>query len=192
MKFSEREKKDLLKAWFLLSIAFALLLTDSFGSELLIGFVIVGITAGAGFLLHEIAHKYYAIKFGYRAEFVADTKMLLLAVLMALFLPIVFAAPGAVMIQGYVSRRENGIISVAGPITNIILAILFLPLAVIPLPFVNIIGFYGTLVNAFLAAFNMIPIGNLDGSKVLRWNKTWYWSVLSISVALTFLAFSLG
>lgn len=186
MRFSNNEKKDLLKAWFFLSLAFAILFTRNQDASLIMMFFVIGLTVGVGFLLHEIAHKYYAIKFGHRAEFVADDKWLFLAVAMAFFLPIVFAAPGAVWIQGNVTKRENGIISVAGPITNILLAFIFLPLLFLPSPTLQLIGFFGAGVNGFLALFNMIPIGNLDGRKVLRWNKLVYFTVLFISGAITF------
>lgn len=189
MRFSTNEKKDLAKAWFFLTLAFAILFTRGQDANLIVMFFVIGITVGLGFLLHELAHKYYAIKFGHRAEFVADDKWLYLAVLMAFFLPIVFAAPGAVWIQGNVSKRENGIISIAGPITNLILALFFIPLLFMPSELMQLIGFFGVGVNAFLALFNMIPIGNLDGSKVLRWNKFAFFTVLLISAAMTFTVF---
>lgn len=186
MRFSYKEKKDLAKAWFFLSAAFAILFTRNQEASLITMFFVVGITVGLGFLLHEIAHKYYAIKYGYSAEFVADDKWLFLAVLMAFFLPFVFAAPGAVWIRGNVTQRENGIISVAGPITNIVLAFIFLPLLFFPSSLVQLIGLFGAGVNGFLALFNMFPFGNLDGKKVLQWNKPIYFIVLLISAAITF------
>ena len=51
---------------------------------------------------------------------------LILAIVTAAF-GFVFAAPGAVYIQGeYISKEENGKISIAGPLINIGLAILFM------------------------------------------------------------------
>jgi len=38
----------------------------------------------------------------------------------------IIAAPGAVFIRGMITRERNGKISLAGPMTNIVLAILFL------------------------------------------------------------------
>jgi Zn-dependent protease len=52
-----------------------------------------------------------------------------------------------------------GKIALAGPLTNIILAYLFL--------FFNF-DFLKT-VNAWIAFFNLLPIPPLDGSKVLHW-----------------------
>ena len=98
------------------------------------------------------------------------------------FLGFIFAAPGAVMINGHVNRERNGKISVAGPLVNIVLAVIFLGLTLIG--FVNMFTQYGLLINAWLAAFNMIPFWNLDGKKILRWDKKVYFSVLFGAVAL--------
>ena len=57
--------------------------------------------------------------------------MLVLAILMSFF-GFIFAAPGAVVIKAsYIHPSKNGKISLAGPLTNIILALLFF--ALIPL-----------------------------------------------------------
>jgi Zn-dependent protease len=56
------------------------------------------------------------------------------------------------------------------------------------------LGFMGSFINLFLGAFNMIPFGNLDGSKILKWNPL-VWVVMIILLAgpvITFYAFSFG
>jgi Zn-dependent protease len=41
------------------------------------------------------------------------------------------------------------------------------------------------LINAFLAVFNLIPFGIMDGLKVIRWNKL-YWAIsFTAAAALT-------
>jgi len=190
MRFSEIEIEHLLKAWIAVSLAFAILLSGGqilskeFGSMLIIS----GITVGAGFLLHEMGHKYVAQKYNCFAEFRAFNGMLILAIFMS-FLGFIFLAPGAVMIQGYVTREKNGKISVAGPLVNIGLALIFLALSSITL-FLTIPNLladlfkYGVLINAWLAVFNMLPILNLDGKKVLKWNKTVYFLTLIAAVII--------
>ena len=60
---------------------------------------------------------------------------LLFALVTAFAVGFVFVAPGAVYIHGnYIKNSENGKISLAGPATNIILALLFLS---IPMFFPN-------------------------------------------------------
>jgi Zn-dependent protease len=50
------------------------------------------------------------------------------------------------------------------------------------------------LINLFLAAFNMIPFGPLDGKSVIQWSKAVFAGVFGLSVVATigfFLTFGL-
>ena len=173
IRFSKRERKDLLIAWGALGLAFAIFFgggavifqsPDRFLTLLIISIL----TAGIGFLLHEIAHKVVAIRYGQVAEFRADYSMLVIAIGSALA-GFIFAAPGAVYHRGRITLKQNAMISIAGPLTNIVLGFLFFPLVFIQLELISDIGRYGVLINFFLAAFNMIPFGPLDGKKVMDW-----------------------
>ena len=89
------------------------------------------------------------------------------------------------MIQGRITKERNGKISLAGPLTNIILAILFL----IPFLFFKegILGLffsYGLIINSLLALFNLIPVMPLDGRKVYEWNKVIYIIVVLFALFL--------
>ena len=66
-------------------------------------------------------------------------------------------------------RRDAGIISLAGPASNILLAtILALSLRFLPLPQLLSPFFYiPILLNITLAVFNLIPVYPLDGEKIL-------------------------
>jgi Zn-dependent protease len=178
---SESEIKDLLKAWVAISAAFAIILSDSF-SDLYLKFIIASLTVGVGFLLHEMGHKIVAQKYGCFAEFRSFDNMLVLAVAMS-FLGFIFAAPGAVMISGHVTRKRNGKISAAGPLVNLALALIFMSLAFLELPnlFKDIV-LYGFIINTWLALFNMIPFWLFDGQKILKWNKIVYAAIVSISL----------
>ena len=194
ISFSTRELRDLLLAWLALGLAFALFLErpaafavatspgpdtiTAFGSALLRSLL----TVGVGFLLHELAHKVVAVRFGQVAAFRADYGMLGLAIAAGLA-GFLFAAPGAVYHRGNITERENGLIALAGPVTNIGLAALFLPLVLFP-GFLGDIGNLGVVVNVLLAAFNMLPFGPLDGRKVLRWSKVVFALVFVPSVGL--------
>lgn len=187
LKFSEREKHDLFVAWVLISIAFGIALKDD---PMLVGFgvyrviLLAGLTVGVGFLVHELAHKYVGQHYGKYAEFHASVPFLVLAVLMSFF-GFVFAAPGAVVISGYSTRREMGHIAIAGPLSNIILAILVLPAMIMfHGPFVSVLVKFFYSINIWLALFNMIPLWVLDGTKVLAWSKRWYFVTLGLAVWL--------
>ena len=187
MNTSEKEIKDLLKAWIAISIAFAVVLrTDLSFFNFYINFIIASLTVGIGFILHEIGHKVLAQKYGCFAEFRSFDNMLLLAIGMSFF-GFIFAAPGAVMISGRVSKSKNGRISAAGPLVNIILALIFLTFVFVQLPnLFKVIAYYGFMINSWLALFNMIPFWLFDGYKVLKWNKLAYAVIVVTAFGLTF------
>ncbi len=194
MRFSHKEIKDLTIAGFMISLAFAILLSGgyksifSLQSGLIAAFFIAFFTAGIGFLLHESMHKYVAQKYHLKAEFRAFYPMLWLALFFSLF-GFILAAPGAVFISGLVNKEKNGKISVAGPLTNIVLAIAFLILILIYGIREDILSYffqYGLSINSLLAAFNMIPVMPFDGAKVIAWHKGAYFIALIIAVSLYF------
>lgn len=185
-KIPPRERRDLLIAWFAISIAFTLIFVrrgaDIFG--FIFFFVLSLLTVGVAFVLHELAHKFAAMRYGYWAEFQKDNQMLLIAVVMAALAGIVFAAPGATYIYGNVSRTENGWISAAGPITNLVLCIPFAALMLLGGSLIGIIGTVGLQVNAMIATFNMLPISILDGRKVLAWNPVAFALLMITSIGV--------
>lgn len=150
-------------------------------------FLIYFITIGLGFILHELAHKLVAQNYGFLSEFRADFTMLGFMFILSLFSPFILLAPGAVLILGRPTIKQNGIISIAGPLTNLSLAILFIILKLI---FGNVLiaGIsvfnIGISINAFLGIFNMLPFWVLDGKKVLNWSIKYYLLVMIPLVAI--------
>ncbi|GAA0230997.1 metalloprotease [Haladaptatus pallidirubidus] len=183
VRFSTHEIRDLLIAWIALGIAFTLFLQPELVQSLIqpgggaspgtfvraLGISLL--TAGVGFLLHELAHKVMAIRFGQVAEFRADYGMLFLAIASALA-GFLFAAPGAVYHRGMATERENGLIALAGPVTNVVLGAMFVPIWLVgsDTSFVGLVGHLGVQINFLLAGFNMLPWGPLDGKKVQSWS----------------------
>ncbi len=176
--FSQKEVRDILIAWAALALAFTIAYSGGLagGSSLVGGgfpelFAIAFVAVGSGFVLHELMHKFTAQRYGYWAEF----RMWVMGIVLALItstLGFIFAAPGATYIQGNnITERQNGIISLAGPATNVVIAFIFLLVGLVGNGFVSDIGQIGFPVNLFLATFNMLPIMPLDGAKVFRWNK---------------------
>ncbi len=178
--FAREELRDIAAAWLLLSLAFAFFMirlspyallpdpTTVPPSLLATVFIASLLTVGVGFLCHELAHKIVAVRFGQIAAFRADYGMLGLAVLGGLA-GFIFAAPGAVHHRGRITPREHGLIALAGPATNVALAALFLPLLFVG-GGVSAVGQLGVTINAFLAGFNMLPFGPLDGATVRKWD----------------------
>ena len=202
ISFSKRELRDLAVAWVALGAAFTIFIDRSIAEAAMRGTVdpstaalALGVslaTVGVAFLLHELAHKVVAVRFGQVAAFKADYGMLFLAVMSALA-GFLFAAPGAVVHRGRITARENGLIALAGPVTNIGLAAVFLPLMLFGPGLLGLVGQRGVSINLLLAGFNMIPYGPLDGKKVIGWSKSVYLAVAVPSVLLAvFALFGLG
>lgn len=190
VQFYPGERRDIVAAWGLLSIAFTFFIVRAspytliprptvplsylatvFGSTLA--------TVGVGFLAHELAHKLTAVRFGQDAVFRADYTMLGLAVVggLAGFL---FAAPGAVHHRGYITPREHGLIAVAGPVVNLALVVGFFPLLFAG-GVLGATGQLGVTINGLLAGFNMIPFGPLDGATVRRqWGTAGFAAVFTV------------
>lgn len=190
VKFTASEIRDIIISMLAISFAFALLLSRSTGFNINVIITLMPITlvvVGFGFVFHELSHKFVAIKYGYWAEYKMWIQGLFLALITPLF-GFIFAAPGAVYIHGeYISKEENGKISVSGSITNILFASFFL-LILIALPnngYITTLAFYGVFINGFLAFFNQLPFFGLDGSKVIKWNPFVWILVVIVSLGFT-------
>ncbi len=180
--FSDTEKKHILKSWFAVSLAFAIAFSpyQSFALSLLVS----SVTIGFAFVLHEVAHKYLAIMYRCNAEFRANDSMLILMLIVSLF-GIIFAAPGAVQISGHVTKDKYGKIALAGPLTNLGLALIFLAIILSGLGNFSLTLFrFGFLINAWIALFNMIPLFGFDGNKILAWNRRVFYGMLISSIML--------
>lgn len=190
---NRKELVDLTVAYLTISAAFAIVLdrgfftagsiSGGFALALFVSFLAVG----TGFILHELAHRQVAKHFGAHAEFRAWPFGLIIAIAVPIITlgNFLFAAPGAVYIYGEnIDRRQNGLISVAGPATNIAAGLFFGFLSFVSAnPFVVAIAYPAMFINFWLAFFNLIPVPPLDGSKVFAWNPI-IWIALFIPLIL--------
>ena len=200
-KFTSSEVRDLIIAFIVISLCFAIVQGGRNTDVILSILPIVMIGVGAGFILHELGHKFVSMKYGYWAEFKLWPQGLIFALITSFF-GFVFAAPGAVYTYAnYMTDEINGKISIAGPIVNIVLALIFLAIATAVYPdalyseniaLIFIICATGYSINSFLAVFNLLPIGNLDGSKVLAWNVGMWLVTILIAGILTLLSMTIG
>ena len=145
----------------------------------------------ASVLTHETAHKVIAQRDGLWAEFRLVAWGVVLTFI-SIFLPFRMIAPGAMMISGSADSSSIVKISLAGAITNLILSVgmLGVAFALLPSTFALML-FFAAYINAFLAVFNLLPFGILDGAKVFRYNKK-FWALAFIpSLILTIFTFTL-
>lgn len=142
------------------------------------------------FLGHEIAHKIVAQRHGLWAEFrliLIGALLTLLSVISPLFKII---APGAVMVSGSADKRTMGKTSIAGPAINIILGATFLAAAFLCTQFNAMLAPIAYF-NAWIALFNLIPFGMLDGFKIFIWDKKIWVLAFATSVTLTIVSYRL-
>jgi Zn-dependent protease len=186
-QFSSGEILSIIVAWMVLSVAITYqklvgLLTGTGSLDV----VIAGFVATAtGFILHEMGHKFIAIRRGYLAHFRLWIWGLVLTISIVTISGggLVFGAPGAVYISpsaasfyGYNpgvgssdTDEDNMIISAAGPGINLAFAVGFLALLLsVPTGFLSTVAVFGLLLNVGLGSFNMLPVPPLDGSKIFR------------------------
>ena len=145
-------------------------------------FIISLFIVGSSFIFHELAHRTVARYFGAYSEFRAWFEGLIIALILKILVGFTFIAPGAVYIyKDYLTPQENGIIALAGPLSNVLMATVFHILSMFLPPFslLSLILYLGVYINLYLAAFNLLPIPPFDGSKVLSWNPI-VWAIVSL------------
>jgi Zn-dependent protease len=210
-RVSKAELIDLTISLIALIIAFSILGERKVpGIEVL---MISALGAGTGFLLHELAHKFVAQKYGYWAEYRANMAGLVFMIVTA-FMGILFAAPGAVWFrkvgvdpqtaypygdgsnpeQQKKETREQLWIALAGPMTNIALTVFFLLVLMSGVLTSNLgygAAYYAIFINLTLAAFNLLPFGPLDGAKVFGASRV-IWAIVAVPTILAALPVYFG
>jgi Zn-dependent protease len=143
------------------------------------------VAVSTGFLLHEIAHKRVAQGYNCYAEYRMYPMGLMIGLFSAAF-GFLLALPGAVMIAGRITMKQNGLISLAGPSMNMLIAVVCMPMAFVFSSEPLLLALFGmvTYINALLAIFNLLPVPPLDGSKIFQWNFLVYIGVMAAAVAL--------
>ncbi|WP_295609568.1 site-2 protease family protein [uncultured Methanobrevibacter sp.] len=188
--YTKKELRDLIIAFIVLTICFSIA-TAGFNTHRILSLlpiIIIGVVMGS--VSHELGHKYIATKYSCDAEFKLWPLGLAIAFVTSFF-GFVFASPGTIQIHPENRSDEiNGRILIAGPMTNMALALVFIAIAALIYPlrfYSNIINLIylicvvGYSVNSFLATFNLFPLYSLDGTKVLKWSaKIWF---IAIAIA---------
>ncbi len=192
-RFDRREVLDIVVAVVVLSVAFMVLYRNNSIMSYLefhLGeglkwaglFAVCLVIVVLSFLLHELGHKFVAQNHGMRSGFRMWPAGLFITLVTSLF-GFLFAAPGAVVINGYPDKRTNGLISIAGPVVNIVLCAIGIA-GCLAFNYSAWVLFFMMLasLNAFLAFFNLLPIPPLDGSKIVTWKLPVYVVVMAVAV----------
>ena len=188
-----KESKDLVVSALLLALAFGIAFSGGFRAifdpdRLISVFLLALVGVSTGFVLHELGHRFVARRFGCFAEYKMWFTGLILAIVCSLF-GFVFAAPGAVMVhpgadlrgRSTLTKQRLGLISIAGPSMNICLAVVFILLNTL---YPSLVFSLGARINTWLALFNLLPFGLLDGAKIFSWDKKVWLAAVIITVGL--------
>lgn len=149
---------------------------------------IAAIAVSLSFILHELMHKFVAQRYGAMAEFRTSYSGLMITLLTGAF-GFLLGIPGATYIYtNSFTEKQNGIVSVAGPLTNFVVFGVFLAILTFAAPangtFLYNLCTFTIEISILLAFFNMLPIFPLDGSKVWKWNKPLYIVLMVLIFAL--------
>ncbi len=190
-RFSKEELRDLGISILVYTVAFSIYsVRDGYLGNLPLYFVVLTsfLVAIFAFLVHEMAHRYLANRYGGAAAFKMWPPGALIALLSSLF-GVIFAAVGAVYINGVYDREKLGKVSLAGPATNMAIGIVFYAVYIFS-PFRTLaeISIFIATLNFFMGFFNLLPIPPFDGFKVWQWSKDVY--IVSIAISLLLLVFS--
>lgn len=189
LHFSRKEIGHLLVGALLVAGVGASMVIYQFYNDYMI-LALMGLISTTSFFLHEIAHKIVAQREGLWAEF----RLTLMGAILTLvsILPTFFKiiSPGAVMISGFPDSRKLAKTSIAGPVTNIALSLAFFAVAFL-LPKHAFALLFGAALNAWIAFFNLIPLGMLDGFKIFVWNKRIWAVTFALSMVLTLASYKL-
>ncbi len=190
--FSNMEIQQLGISILVLTLAFTIIFSGGIQNmdwnEFPVNFVIAFVAVVTAFFCHELAHKFLAQRYKCWAEFRYWQFGLLIALLSSM-MGFLFAAPGAVMIRGNITKSQYGKISVAGPMTNFMIAAGFVGLLfVIPAHLLLWdLAYMVAFINALIGGFNLIPIPPFDGSKILNWSIPVYVGMVAIAVFYVYL-----
>ncbi len=199
-QFSTLEISHILIAMLILTIAFSFALSGNSLLKLVLngnpfdiyklsrGFSLSFVAIVSAFCCHELSHKLMAQYFRLWSEFRMYPKGLIVSLFLSIFTGFVCAAPGAVMFRGEPRSFEEGNIAMAGPLANMVLTSIFLPLFLFV--FYKTPGIitdtvvYICLANSVFALFNLFPFGPLDGVKIFQWSPAVWISMFVVSGCL--------
>ncbi|TFG12705.1 hypothetical protein EU537_08400 [Candidatus Thorarchaeota archaeon] len=207
-RFSQREIRDLLISSILvILVGISLHSAYSAGFGIIAGILTVSSLIAGGywwvpvgtivifltsFMVHEMAHKFVAQKYGMWSEFRMTQSGYLLSAL-AILLSVPIFGTGVVFTSGSRSLEQEGKVNASGPTSNLILASIALSVILLGQWLLGGVVYqwffvlkYTIILNAMLGLFNMIPFQPFDGGTVMAWNKK-FWAVITVALVALYI-----
>ena len=161
------------------------------------GFLLSAVLVGTAFLPHELAHKIVAMMRGQFARYILWVRGMMFT-LFTLILGIGLIVPGFVAIvpmKRQMDKRDMGLVALAGPATNAVIGLVSIIFGVLTnadfgvIPLVGLAAAPNIFIliaqfNSLIALFNCLPVWQLDGAKILKWNKIIYFILVAINIAI--------
>ncbi|MBY9001900.1 MAG: hypothetical protein KGD64_13360 [Candidatus Heimdallarchaeota archaeon] len=161
------------------------------------GFLISAILVATAFLPHEMAHKVVAQRRGQFARYILWTRGIIYT-LFTLIFRIGLIVPGFVAIvplSKQMDKKDLGMVALAGPAINAVIGAISLILGLLThasfgiLPLTGIFATPNIFIlvaqfNGLIALFNCIPVWQLDGAKILKWDWKVFAAIVAINVAI--------
>lgn len=196
MAFSKDEVRDIFIAIFAMTIIFS---WPNLLALIPTMFVIVVVS----FFIKQISQKIVAARYGVKAFFKLWPFGTIFGLIFMFLPPLKAVTVGSTQVYPHkfgrwkrrylpwsiftdVTYREVGIVVAMGPLINILLALLTWSLMNTTFAGNAFLG-YMTLVNAWMAIANLIPLKPLDGASIFTW-KPWFWFVMIVVSAILLLS----
>ncbi len=169
------------------------------------GFLTSAILVATAFLPHEMAHKVVAQRRGQFARYILWTRGIIYT-LLTLILRIGLIVPGFVAIvplSRKMDKKDLGMVALAGPAINAVIGAISLVIGLLTDVSFGIIPFTGIMstpnifiqvaqFNALIALFNCLPVWQLDGAKILKWDWKVFATIVAINIAIVIPSFILN
>lgn len=142
-----------------------------------------------GFLVliaHDLGHRLVAQKVGIEGEYHFWGLGSITLLLTAWLFGIPFAQPGKFKANpGEQDQRNIAFITLAGPAVNFLMALAFLPFALVG-GVAGQIGVLGFSMNIVTVVYNLMPFSPMDGKEIYDWSKI-FWALIFVPLALFFI-----
>lgn len=149
------------------------------------------LVAGVAVILHDLAHRYVAWRYGVTTEYKFWFLGTIIMFITAIFFHVVYSSPSRLAINDpeKLTVKQQAIVYGSGPVVSLIVFVAFL--ALVPFGgFAATVGLLGATMNLLTAVYALMPLEPMDGRKIYKWNKG-IWLVLFVPMLALYFALTI-